>query len=114
MEGVQAKVDQGQQADGTGQASAEGQRQGQEQAEGQGSLLWGIIWLLILIFLVWPAASFIAWFYILLLPFSACIEPVKDACGTMLKVVQLPLTCAQNIVARKPITRNSYFRTDLI
>ncbi|KAK3085267.1 hypothetical protein FSP39_000855 [Pinctada imbricata] len=85
---------------------------GSGEGEGAGSggggglcpgLLWAILWFLVLWFLAWPIAFFIAWLYILLLPFCACIDAIKDVCEALLKVVQLPLTCAENMIAMKPM-----------
>ncbi|BFZ19242.1 hypothetical protein BsWGS_22281 [Bradybaena similaris] len=80
---------------------------GSGDGSGQGGvcpgLLWSILWFLILIFLGWPIAFFIAWLYVLLIPFSACCSPLKDVCDAILKLVQLPLTCAEGIVGMKPI-----------
>ena len=91
--------------------SGEGQGEGQGEGSGSGGLcpgiLWAILWFLILIFIGWPIAFFIAWLYILLLPFSACIEALKEVCEVLLRVVKLPLTCAQNMVAMKPICGGS-------
>lgn len=66
-------------------------------------LLWSLIWLLLLIFIGWPIGFLVAWLYILLLPFSACISLVRDACDFLLKVVQLPVTCAQNMMEMKSV-----------
>ncbi|KAI8791066.1 CAunnamed protein product [Biomphalaria glabrata] len=66
-------------------------------------LLWAILWFLILWFLVWPIAFFIAWLYVILIPFSACSEPLKVVCEAILKLVKLPLTCAENMIAMKPL-----------
>lgn len=78
-------------------------------ASGEGSggadlcpgILWSILWFLGLIFLGWPIGFFIAWLYVLLLPFSACIEPLKGVCDAILKVVQLPLTFTENMLQMK-------------
>ncbi|CAH1780423.1 unnamed protein product [Owenia fusiformis] len=83
------------------------EKMGQGEGSGKGGLcpgiLWGILWFLILWFLAWPFAFFIAWWYILFLPFCACIDPCKGVCETLLKLVQLPLTCAENMIAMKPL-----------
>jgi len=78
--------------------------------EGEGSgagnpcpgLLYGFLWFL-LIFPAWWLAFIIAWFYVFLLPFSGCIKAVKPATEGVLKVIQLPMTCAENMVAMKPL-----------
>ena len=64
-------------------------------------ILWAIIWFLLLIFIGWPIGFFIAWLYVLLLPFSACIEAIKGVNDAILKVVQLPYTFAENMVNMK-------------
>ena len=39
-----------------------------------GNVLWQIIWFLILIFIAFPVAGFCAGWYILILPFTVCID----------------------------------------
>uniref|UniRef100_K1PLP8 Inner membrane component domain-containing protein n=2 Tax=Magallana gigas TaxID=29159 RepID=K1PLP8_MAGGI len=73
------------------------------KGEGGAGILWAFLWFLILIFLGWPIGFFIAWLYVLLLPFGACIAPIKDVNQHILGVVQLPLTCAENMIAMKPL-----------
>ncbi len=77
---------------------------GEGSGSGRGGavgLLWAVIWFLLLIFIGWPIGFFIAWLYVLLLPFSACIPALKDVCDAILKVVQLPYTFAENMVNMK-------------
>ena len=81
---------------GSGEGSGEG------KGAGGAGILWGIIWFLALIFIGWPVGFFIAFIYIFLLPFGACIEPVQGVCDALLKVVQFPFTFAQNMIAGKP------------
>ena len=38
---------------------------------------WGVVWCLVLWFIGWPIAGFCAGFYILLLPFTVCIDGLK-------------------------------------
>ena len=64
-------------------------------------ILWSILWFLGLWFLGWPIAFFVAWLYIFLLPFGVCIEPIKGVNEALLKVIQLPLTFAENMMAMK-------------
>uniref|UniRef100_A0A0L8GA89 Uncharacterized protein n=1 Tax=Octopus bimaculoides TaxID=37653 RepID=A0A0L8GA89_OCTBM len=64
-------------------------------------LLWAIVWFLLLIFVGWPLGFMIAFLYIFLLPFGVCLEPIKGVCDALLKVVQFPLTFAENMVAMK-------------
>ncbi|KAJ8303439.1 hypothetical protein KUTeg_019835 [Tegillarca granosa] len=51
----------------------------------------------------WPIGFLIAWVYVLLIPFTACIEPLKEVCEAILRVINLPLTCAENMIAMKPL-----------
>jgi len=84
-----------------------GQGEGQGEGKGHGGLcpglIWAILWFLILIFLGWPIGFFVSWWYIFLLPFTVCIEALKEVCELLLRVVKLPLTCAENMVAMKPL-----------
>ncbi|CAG5129614.1 unnamed protein product, partial [Candidula unifasciata] len=66
-------------------------------------LLWSSLWFLQLVFMGWPVAFFVAWIYVLLLPFSACVDVLKSVCEFILKVVQLPLTCAEGMISMKPM-----------
>jgi len=79
---------------------------GSGEGSGEGGLcpglLWAILWFIGLIFIAWPVGFFIAWLYIFLLPFGACITPIKDLCDALLKLVQFPFTFAQNMVNMKP------------
>ncbi|ESN91110.1 hypothetical protein HELRODRAFT_90450 [Helobdella robusta] len=65
-------------------------------------LLWSLLWFIGIIFVAWPIAFFLAWVYIFLIPFAACITPLKGLCDGLLGLVQLPLTFAQNMMAMKP------------
>jgi len=65
-------------------------------------ILWAIVWFLGLLFIGWPVGFFIGWIYVLLIPFSVCIEPLKGACEALLKLVQFPLFFAENMVQMKP------------
>ena len=60
------------------------------------------MWFLCLWFLAWPVGFLIAWLYVLLLPFTACIDPLKEVNEAILKVVQLPLTVTENMLQMKP------------
>ena len=65
-------------------------------------ILWSILWFLCLMFLAWPIGFLIAWLYVLLLPFTACIDPLKEVNEAILKVVQLPLTVTEYMLEMKP------------
>jgi len=64
-------------------------------------LLWAILWFIALLVIGWPIGFFVAWFYVLLLPFGACIDAIKEVCESLLKLVKLPLTFAENMVEMK-------------
>jgi len=64
-------------------------------------LLWSILWLFALLIIGWPIAFFVAWFYVFLLPFGACIDAMKGVGDALLKLLQLPFTFADNMVHMK-------------
>jgi len=82
-----------------------GQGEGQGEGGGRGNLcpglIWAILWFLGLWFIAWPIGFLIAWLYVLLIPFTACIDPLKGVCDAILKLVQLPLTFAENMMKMK-------------
>ena len=61
------------------------------------NVLWSILWLLILIFIVWWLANLVAWLYIILLPFVACVPALIPVNDFLLKIIQFPLQCGKNI-----------------
>lgn len=61
-------------------------------------VLWAILWFLGLWFVGWPIGFFLVWAYVLLLPFAVCIEPLKEVCEQLLKLVQLPLFFTEKMV----------------
>jgi len=73
-----------------------------EGSGGGAGVLWAIIWFL-LIFVTWWLSFLVAWFYIILLPFSGCFQTCGDIEEALLRVVKLPKTCGQNMVAMKPL-----------
>lgn len=83
--------------------------QGAGSGEGGPKFVWGILWFLTIWFIAWPVAFFLAWLYIFLLPFSVCIDPLKAVCQFLQKCVQLPLTCAENMVSMKPMCWYVFF-----
>jgi hypothetical protein len=82
-----------------------GHGDGEGQGQGHGGCcgcFWAVLWFLVLVFIGWPVAFLVSWIYVLLLPFSACILSLKLACHVILKkAVQLPLTCAENMIEMK-------------
>jgi hypothetical protein len=65
-------------------------------------ILWAILWFLGLWFVGWPVGYLLAWLYVLLLPFSVCIEPLKETCEAILKLVQLPLFFTEKMMKMEP------------
>ncbi|RUS76694.1 hypothetical protein EGW08_015549 [Elysia chlorotica] len=61
-----------------------------------------ILWLLILIFIAYPIATFVLWIYILVQPFAVClrVEKIKESIEYL---VTLPRKCAENIVGGKEV-----------
>ncbi|CAH2040496.1 unnamed protein product, partial [Iphiclides podalirius] len=66
-----------------------------------GNVIFSIIWLLILIFIAFWIAGLAAGVYILILPFTVCIEPLTGLTDFLLSVVQFPKYCAQAMVEGK-------------
>ena len=64
-------------------------------------LIWAIFWFIGLLVIAWPVAFLLAWLYVLLEPFGACISPLAEMCDGLLRLVQLPLTFARNMMAMK-------------
>ena len=64
-----------------------------------GNVLWQIIWFLILIFIAFPVAGFCAGWYILILPFTVCIDgltvSINNICQNMLSSKKKILTFAK-------------------
>nr|CAD7442501.1 unnamed protein product [Timema bartmani] len=57
-----------------------------------------ILWLIILIFVGFWIAGIAAGVYIILIPFTVCIPPLTELTDLLLKGVQLPLYCAQQMM----------------
>lgn len=62
-----------------------------------GNILWSILWTLLLIFIGWPVAFFLCGFYIICMPFAACIDPCKALVEFFEKAVKLPNYFAEKI-----------------
>nr|CDS33787.1 conserved hypothetical protein [Hymenolepis microstoma] len=67
-------------------------------------ILYSILWIILVIFVAWPVAGFLAGIYVLLLPFAACITPLEDFLEQMLVFIKLPLIWAKKCVKMTPIT----------
>uniref|UniRef100_A0A1I8FFG4 Uncharacterized protein n=1 Tax=Macrostomum lignano TaxID=282301 RepID=A0A1I8FFG4_9PLAT len=50
-----------------------------------------------------PLGFLLVWLYMLLLPFSGCIQALRSLTDPLLHVAQLPLRCAENMVQMKPL-----------
>jgi len=77
--------------------------EGEGRGGGANGCLSAVIWFLLLWFIGWPVAFILAWIYVLLLPFGACIDGIKSINEQLVRILQLPLTFAQNMVDMKPI-----------
>ncbi|VDN98900.1 unnamed protein product [Rodentolepis nana] len=67
-------------------------------------ILYSILWALLIIFVAWPVAGFLAGIYVFLLPFGACITPLEQFLEQMLEFIKLPLIWAKKCVSMTPIT----------
>jgi hypothetical protein len=65
-------------------------------------ILWAIIWFFLILLTLW-LAFILSWFYIILLPFAGCFPGLKSITESLLNIIQLPMTCAENMVAMKPL-----------
>jgi len=63
-------------------------------------LVWSTLWLMA-VSLMTLVNLLVACLYVLLLPFGPRIEGVKGLCESLLKVIQLPLTYAENMAQMK-------------
>uniref|UniRef100_A0A2A4JVY0 Uncharacterized protein n=1 Tax=Heliothis virescens TaxID=7102 RepID=A0A2A4JVY0_HELVI len=60
-----------------------------------GNIVFSLIWALILIFISLWIAGIAAGFYIIILPFTVCIEALTGLTDFLLSVVQFPRYCAE-------------------
>ena len=86
-----------------GAGTGEGEGQGQGQGRDGAGIVWAILWILILIFFGWPIAFFIAGIWVCAMPFAVCISFCKDIMELLEKIVKLPQTIGEYIVAQKPL-----------
>lgn len=66
-------------------------------------LLWSFLWLLILWFIMWPIAGILAAFYLLFMPFAACIPALKEVNDTLLRWMQYCEKIGENIKNMTPV-----------
>lgn len=71
--------------------------------DGAFRLCCGFMWFLILISLSWPFAFPAALLYVLTLPFAGRSEITRTISNNILRFVQLPLICANNMFACAPL-----------
>ncbi|KAF9824070.1 hypothetical protein SFRURICE_020336 [Spodoptera frugiperda] len=69
-----------------------------KRTQKMGNILFSIIWLIILIIVAFWIAGFAAGLYIILLPFTVCIEALSGLTDFLLSVVQFPRFCAQRMM----------------
>lgn len=62
---------------------------------------WRIVWLLIFVSVSFPVALFCSIWYVLLLPFKACIKDMEEPTDLLLKAVQLPYFCIDNFIKKR-------------
>ncbi|VDL40682.1 unnamed protein product [Hymenolepis diminuta] len=67
-------------------------------------IIYSILWALLVIFIAWPVAGFVACIYVFLLPFAACITPLESGLDALLVVIKLPLTWSKKCVNMTSIT----------
>ncbi|KAJ8720972.1 hypothetical protein PYW08_006437 [Mythimna loreyi] len=60
-----------------------------------GNIVFSIIWFIILIFISFWVAGICAGIYIIVLPFTVCVEPLSGLTDFLLSVIQFPRYCAQ-------------------
>jgi hypothetical protein len=64
---------------------------------------WSILWFFLILIVAWPVAIFCVPFYLLLSPFSACIEACGPLVGLLEQGIKLPLQFALNLVHQKSV-----------
>lgn len=65
-------------------------------------LMWATLWFFGLLLIGWPVGFFLSWIYVVMIPWSVCIEPCKSLCEGILRIVQFPMYFAENMVKMKP------------
>ncbi|XP_068233268.1 uncharacterized protein [Palaemon carinicauda] len=78
--------------DGSGAAS------GGEGPTGSGGTLWRVIWLVLLLLAAIWVAGFCAWWYIMLIPFTVCFQPLAAVTDILLRGSQLTYFCTKNMM----------------
>ncbi|VVC97748.1 unnamed protein product [Leptidea sinapis] len=63
-----------------------------------GNIIYSLVWLIVLIFISFWIAGIAAGFYIIILPFTVCIEGLSGLTDFLLSVIQFPRYCAKGMV----------------
>uniref|UniRef100_V5IEI6 Uncharacterized protein n=1 Tax=Ixodes ricinus TaxID=34613 RepID=V5IEI6_IXORI len=63
-----------------------------------GNILWSIFWLLLLVFLSLLIAGICSFIYIIVSIFTPCIRPLDPLAEFLMRGVNFPHTCSQNMV----------------
>ncbi|XP_023935180.2 uncharacterized protein LOC112043813 [Bicyclus anynana] len=66
-----------------------------------GNIIFSLIWLIILICVSFWVANIAAAFYIVILPFTVCIEGLTALTDFLLSVIQFPRYCTESMMAGK-------------
>ncbi|XP_064106511.1 uncharacterized protein LOC135215578 isoform X2 [Macrobrachium nipponense] len=82
--------------DGSGEGSGTGS--GGDSQSGSGGVLWQVIWLLLLLLAGIWVAGFCAWWYIMLIPFTVCFQPLAAVTDILLRGTQLTYFCTKNMM----------------
>ncbi|CAH1261643.1 Hypp2413 [Branchiostoma lanceolatum] len=66
--------------------------------------LWSIMWIILLVIIGWPLGLLCAVLYVFISPFQACCScgGCSEFISLLNRGVNLPLTCAKNMVTQSP------------
>jgi hypothetical protein len=76
------------------------------------NVIFGLLWLLLLVFIAWPVAGFCAGIWILLQPFEAVFAFVKQITTFLEKLITWPRECGQGKLNKQPLSVASIRSTD--
>lgn len=62
---------------------------------------WEIVWFFIFVTVSIPVALFCSIWYVLLLPFKACIKEMEEPTDFLLRAMQLPYFCVDNLIRKR-------------
>jgi hypothetical protein len=63
------------------------------------SILYNILWLLLLVFIAWPVSWFLAWWWCLLIAFEGLFPVVKQATDFLEKMISWPRTVGKAMLS---------------